>query len=167
MIWLTIDKATGDVVGWTRSPKAKTIPTDTSQHSFVEVDEAKVAEYEAAKMSLADERRLDRPKLVNGQIVVGTDNRPVIDITLNKSSVLADGTDGITATFTALNKQGNTATGFNQTVLFETLNGRLLSLSFVNGVATKVIKMPVSGNFRIESNDKVKIKSAASIQAVE
>lgn len=167
MQWLEIDSTTGEILGWVRSGKAKALPPAPPGRELVEADDAMVAQYEALAEQLRASRRSVRVRRVGGVLSVPDDTRHRVRVEVDKTFVRAVGTDMVTLTITALRPDGTPRTAFTRTVDFETLGGRVLRLDFVNGVATKTVKMPASGRFRIGSNDQVSVESDVEIVAVE
>lgn len=167
MQWIEVDSATGEVVGWVRSGKATSLPPAPPGRELVEADDAMIAQYESLSDQLRAARRSARVRRVGGVLSVPEDTRHRVRVEVDKTFVSADGTDMVTLTITALRPDGTPRTAFTSTVDFETLGGRVLRLDFVNGVATKTVKMPASGRFRIASNDQVAVESEVEIVAVE
>lgn len=167
MNWLEIDDASGEVIGWVRSPKAVALPAAPAGRTFVEAAEADIEQYETMSRTLRAQRRSARVKWVSGALTLPADARQRVRVVADKASVRADGTDMVTLTISALRADGTVRTGLNRSVQFETLGGRVLQLDFVSGVATKTIPMPASGRFRIQSNDAIDVEAEVEITAVE
>lgn len=167
MQWLEIDAATGEVRGWTRSGKAKELPPAPEGVELVEASDADIAEYEALSHQARTERRSVRVRRVGGVLSLPADARHRVRIEVDKTSVRADNIEPVTVTVTALKPDGTVRAAFTRTVDFETMGGRVIRLDFVNGVATRQIRMPVSGRFRIQSNDDLALEADVEIVAAE
>lgn len=161
--WLVVRKSDSRIVGWQRSGKATDVPPGDAEKDHVEAD---LQAYFAAEKALRDSGRDVEIYWQGGALVVAQDQRPRARITFSKGEVNADGQDTVDMTVTALNAQGNTATGFNATRKV-TLFGRRLKLTFVNGVAVKTLRFTESGLHSLASNNEIQLETPASLDVVE
>lgn len=167
MKWLEIIEATGQICGEGSNPRAAKLPTPKPGRLVVEATDADVETYRAFDHACFTDQRPDRPLYQNGAVVLPDDPRPRFRIAADKATVRADGTDTVILTVTALRADGTVRAAFDQSVVYELPGGRLLGLDFVDGIATKAIKMPQSGRFRLGSTKLAKIETAIDLTAVE
>ena len=162
--WFEIDPVTRRIRGWVRSSKAQGLPANRADAEFVECDEAGRAQFEILQRQSTDDGRDDGVIHQNGALALPVDNRPIARIEVDKTQLFIDGT--VTLTVTALRQDGTVRTGLNTTVLYE-VHGRVIQFDFVNGVATKTLRMPQSGRFRLGGTRLVKVDAPVDILVVE
>jgi len=135
--------------------------------SLIEATDEQISEYEALSRQVRAERRSVRVRSVGGALSLPADTRQRVRIEVDKTSVLADNTETVTLTVTALKADGTVRNALTRSVDFETMGGRVIRLDFVNGVATRQIRMPASGRWRIQSNDDIAVETDVEIVAAE
>lgn len=158
MQWLVIDTATQSVLGWTRSGKATEMPQAPEGRSFVEATDEMIQAVEDARRDAAG--RGVHPILTDKGVGLPPDTRPRIRIEADRSS--AEVGEDVTLTATMLDNPR-----FTGSQVVEGLGGRLLRFNFVDGVATRVIKLQASGRFEIASTRDVVLESKLDLTGVE
>lgn len=164
MQWFEKDPATNRIRGWLRGGKA--LPADRPDAAFVECTDADIGLYSQLQAQAEQESREPDIRHEGGTLALPPDTRPRFSMTTDKTLVRADGLDQIVLTVTARRADGGVRAAFNQQVVYE-LGERLIALDFVNGVATRTLKMPKSGRVRLGSNRNVKIDTPADLTVVE
>lgn len=140
--FVTVRNADGLVYGRQTGP---TIPANTAEKTFVELTEQ---EYSNLGQLTLPQNGGPAYQLSNGSIVARPDERYVAEFALSKT--IADENEFVGVTITVKDYQGSVLTGFNGTRrigIRRDATIRRVKVPFANGVATKNIQFPQSGDY--------------------
>lgn len=163
-IWLVKNKTTGEIGGWTRGGD---LPPSTAKEDFIEINETQLTDFLDKERQAQAMGKLT--SYANGAVVVPIDTRLYVNASLDKARALANGIDSIELTMQALNTDDtlNAFSGELELSLIIGGSARLFIMTFVAGLAQKVITSKESGNFTISTSKEVKLKKSVSAKFYE
>lgn len=173
--WFRVRIPADTIKGWHRSPRATVLPTPRPGEAFFEVTDADIELFGNLQSQASNDGRDDGVLYNGGTLVLPTDNRFFVDITVDlahrvggdehKGEVDADGVDTAVISFSRLLPDESVDTAFNATRQGELL-GRVLRLAFTSGVATKNYRTRTSGIIEISSDTRFRMKAPFAITSV-
>ena len=145
---------------------ATEVPADTAEIEYHLLNDA---EFDALR-ALGEQLRVDGLNPMTDAVWDGAafiavpDTRPFVDVTSDIAEIELPGSANLT--FQVLKPDGTNNTTFSGTRI-ASIFGRLMKMTFVDGVAPKAFAPTESGHYDLASQADVKIKTPLRVTAVE